>query len=287
MAQLIKGSPRRPAKLSFPALFAAITASVAGAAGLAPGSARADDSRFEISATQDYRIFNSVGLVRDIDESDPEHGTGFLISPCHVLTNYHVAFGSDNAQPVASKRVRFSLGIAGRSGVETVSGTVIGYGDTFQPTRNRYDDWALIRLDSSPGEKYGYFNIASTPFPAVRQLELVSAGYPADKPASELWGDNCRIPDRETYGWMTNCILVPGSSGGPIATRNARGEFVVVGMNAGFHVNRGLISKGESRRERMNIATPISGLYDRVQALMKSTGCKPAPGMTAAAANAG
>ena len=249
--------------------------------------ARAEDSRFTIEPTQDYKIFGSVGLVREMDESDPEHGSGFMISPCHVLTNYHVAFGSDSAQPVKDKRVRFSLGVAGKSGTETFAGTVVGFGDDFLPTRNRYDDWALIRLDSSPGEKYGWFNIAATPFPAVRQLELVSAGFPADKPASTLWGDSCRIPDRENYGWITNCILVPGSSGGPIATRTQRGEYVVVGMNSGFHVNRGLVSKSEVRRDKLNIATPISGLYDRVQALMKNNSCSPKPPMTASVGGAG
>lgn len=297
-ARLIGGGPDRRQQTRRGRRLAALAAAAAGmtawalagtavAAPTGPRSAAAEDSRFEIFATNDYRIFNTVGLVRDIDESDPEHGSGFLISPCHVLTNYHVVFGSDSAQPVTNKRVRFSLGIAGNGGTETVAGTVVGYGEDFQPTRNRYSDWALIRLDSSPGEKYGYFNIASTPFPAVRQLELVSAGYPADKPVSALWGDSCRIPDRESYGWMTNCILVPGSSGGPVATRNARGEYVVVGMNAGFHVNRGLISKTESSRERMNIVTPISGLYERVQGLMKANACKAAPGMTASAASAG
>lgn len=245
--------------------------------------AMAEDSRFEIHTTQDYRIFNSVGLVREIDESDPEHGSGFLISPCHVLTNYHVAFGSDSAEPVKDKRVRFSLNMGGRSGPETFAGTVVGYGDDFLPTRNRYDDWALIRLDANPGDRYGYFRIAATPFPAVRQLDLISAGFPADKPVSSLWGDACRIPDREQYGWITNCILVPGSSGGPIATRNQRGEYVVVGMNSGFHVNRGLVSKSEVRRDRLNIATPISGLYDRVQTLMKNNGCSAKPPMTASA----
>ena len=249
--------------------------------------AHAEDSRFEITPTQDYKIFNAVGLVREIDESDPEHGSGFLISPCYVLTNYHVAFGSDSAKPVKDKRVRFSVGVGSKSGPETFNGTVVGYGEDFLPTKNRYDDWALIRLDSSPGDKYGYFDIAATPFPAVRQLDLVSAGYPADKPISQLWGDACRIPDRENYGWITNCILVPGASGGPIATRSPQGRYVVVGMNSGFHVNRGMVSKSESRRDLLNIATPISGLYDRVQALMKSNACSVAPSLTASAGNAG
>lgn len=261
--------------------------------------ASAEDSRYAIQARQDFRIFNTVGVVRDIDESDPEHGSGFLVSPCHVLTNHHVVFGSDSARPVKDKRVRFSLGMAGDGSTETFTGTVVGYGEGFLPTRNRNEDWALIRLDSNPGERYGHFSLASTPFPAVRQLEVVSAGYPADKPISGLWGDTCRIPDREEYGWITNCILVPGSSGGPIATRTRNGEFVVVGMNAGFHVNRGLVSKKEVRRDRLNIATPIAGLYERVQTLIQGNACAPAPamepamdpalspGITAAAANAG
>jgi hypothetical protein len=60
-------------------------------------------------------------------------------------------------------------------------------------------------------------------------------------------------------------------------------------MNAGFHVNRGLVSKSESRRDKLNIATPIYNLFDRVQALMKANPCpeRPTPGLTASAASAG
>ena len=54
-------------------------------------------------------------------------------------------------------------------------------------------------------------------------------------------------------------------------------------MNAGYHVNRGLVSKSEVRSNKLNIATPISGLYDRVQALMKGNTCSLRPPMTASA----
>ena len=45
-----------------------------------------------------YRQFNAVGIVYPIAQTDgvmvmsKYRGTGVMISPCHLLTNYHVAF---------------------------------------------------------------------------------------------------------------------------------------------------------------------------------------------------
>ena len=45
-----------------------------------------------------YKQFNAVGVVYPIAQTDgfavmsKYRGTGAMISPCHLLTNYHVAF---------------------------------------------------------------------------------------------------------------------------------------------------------------------------------------------------
>src|SRR6185295_9736262 len=45
-----------------------------------------------------FRQFNAIGVVYPIAKTDgvvitsKYRGTGALISPCHMLTNYHVAF---------------------------------------------------------------------------------------------------------------------------------------------------------------------------------------------------
>ena len=45
-----------------------------------------------------FREFNAIGIVYPIAKTDGTvitaryRGTGAMISPCHMLTNYHVAF---------------------------------------------------------------------------------------------------------------------------------------------------------------------------------------------------
>ena len=74
----------------------------------APGTAIAQQDRLERidRLTGDYRGLDGIGQVA-VEEG---RGTGVLVSPCHVLTNHHVAFGMAGRTAGPDWRILFQVG---------------------------------------------------------------------------------------------------------------------------------------------------------------------------------
>lgn len=78
-------------------LFAAVSASASANDFL--------DNPSKVIKLSDYRAFSVVGeLQRDEKlrngRTAQHFGSAVIVSPCHILTNFHVAFGADKA-PIA------------------------------------------------------------------------------------------------------------------------------------------------------------------------------------------
>lgn len=73
-----------------------------------PGASNAQQDRLERidRLTGDYRGLDGIGQVVVEDG----HGTGVLVSPCHVLTNHHVAFGPEGRTADLNWRILFQVG---------------------------------------------------------------------------------------------------------------------------------------------------------------------------------
>ncbi|HVI87745.1 MAG TPA: tetratricopeptide repeat protein [Dongiaceae bacterium] len=233
------------------ALLVAILLATAGAAGLAirPAAAVAlgGDDRQGVERVKGG-IFGPVGLmVLDEGADDAVAGTAFLVSPCHVLTAYHVAGGGGKITDKTVAHFYLGQGSVGpdfddaRQFADETTARPVAWGQ-YVPNeddspaairakailQNGWEDWALLKLDKCLGDEktgYGYFHL----FPMTTRdltrkgtgLRISSIGLPGDKPLARLWWDpHCRVVGQvHDSGWQNDCVTVPGNSGGPLLLR--------------------------------------------------------------------
>jgi V8-like Glu-specific endopeptidase len=232
-----------------------------------------------------YSQFNAVGIVYPIAKTDgvvvmsKYRGTGVLISPCHLLTNYHVAFEATR------KEVMFEVGQPANNiaafalrGV----GRILDAG-AFWAEADTVDDWALVKLidpqsgrSNNLGERVGYLPFASAPPDAILNKPLTSAGYPGSMNAGLVGHLGCRLaridPDRR---WRMACSMTEGQSGGPVTLRTAdRGEVLIAINSAKPEGRSGLVSTEEVRLANLNYATAITRASEtRIRRGMEASRC--------------
>jgi len=216
-----------------------------------------------------FRQFNAVGIVYPLAKTDGVvviskfRGTGVLISPCHLLTNYHVAFEATR------KEVMFEVGQPANDVAAFAYrgvGRILDAG-AFWADADTVDDWALVKLadpktgrSNNLGEKVGFFQfLAATP-DAVQPWPLISAGYPGNRPGGLIGHVGCRLarvdPDRR---WRMACSMTEGQSGGPVALRTAdRGDILIAINSAKPDGRSGLVTAEEMRLANLNYATAIT-----------------------------
>lgn len=193
-------------------------------------------------------VFGPVGLmVLDEGADDAVAGTAFLVSPCHVLTAYHVAGGGGKITDKTVAHFYLGQGAVGpdfddaRQFAEETTAHPVVWGQ-YVPNeddspaeirakailQNGWEDWALLKLDKCLGDEktgYGYFRLfPMTTRDLTRQgtgLRISSIGLPGDKPLTRLWWDpHCRVVGQvHDSGWQNDCVTVPGNSGGPLLLR--------------------------------------------------------------------
>lgn len=191
-------------------------------------------------------VYGAIGLVVHEDGLSTEAGTGFLVSPCHVMTAYHVVAGKEKLKPTDT--ATFYVG-EGRKGPDYPGGKAYEEGTAAHPIAwgdfldgesdnmsirvkavqsNGWNDWVLLKLDKclgDPANGWGYLHLKPI---ATRDLtrsggtlEAVAVGLPKDKNEKTLTEDpSCRvIGQMSESGWQHDCITLPGNSGGPILER--------------------------------------------------------------------
>ncbi len=191
------------------------------------------DPRHAQPQTGAGKMFAPIGLivtnrpVPDDESATPvmhyHAGTAFLVSPCYVLTAYHVVLGNRRTtRPDPNQDHSATFRVAGMK----ARAAPVRYGDVYM-FHGR--DWVLLRLDSDAdhpclGENpdIGWTELAPLPAADAKQAIVSIAGYPSDKPAAILWRqDVCRLYEKsgniEDDGmWKTDCATLPRVSGAPI-----------------------------------------------------------------------
>lgn len=196
-----------------------------------------------------------IGVLRSLPD-DGNWGTAFLVSECHIVTAFHVAFPKHKRsrfQPSAKIKSRFFVGRNGE-GRGVVGKTTHGFLSSSVATPIRWGhfssndyrgllgDWAILELDDCLGRVYGSMNLTpSLQSHVVRGTEVSFAGFPRDRQdgVGILWEDRCSIKD---WGPGTlvgiDCGIRDGASGGPLLERNevpnglggVTASYVVVGI---------------------------------------------------------
>jgi V8-like Glu-specific endopeptidase len=232
-----------------------------------------------------YSQFNAVGIVYPIAATDgvmvmsKYRGTGVMISPCHLLTNYHVAFEASR------KEVMFEVG---QPANDIAAFALRGVGrildaGAFWADADTVDDWALVKLidpksgrSNNLGERVGFLTFAAAPPDALINRSLTSAGYPGSMNAGLVGHLGCRLarvdPDRR---WRMACSMTEGQSGGPVTLRTAdRGEVLIAINSAKPEGRSGLVSTEEVRLANLNYATAITRASEtRIRRSMEANRC--------------
>jgi len=223
----------------------ALVAAIAAAPGFAAGFG--DDDRVP-RVREKGTVYGAIGLVVHSNGVETEAGTGFLVSPCHVMTAYHVVAGKRKIS--ASDSATFYVG-EGREGPDYSGGRryaesaiarpvvwgnfIDGESDSVS-TRvkaeqsNGWNDWVLLKLDRCLGDEangWGYLKLNPMATREVTRAgetpEAIAVGLPKDKDEKALTEDpSCRmVGQMYDSGWQHDCITLPGNSGGPILERKA------------------------------------------------------------------
>jgi V8-like Glu-specific endopeptidase len=140
-------------------------------------------------------------------------GTGFLVSPCVALTNYHVIFGSDKVDRIIqvarelNRQFRDNRDAQGHINITVpndidysmtfmvgerpdgtfkwqVLGRPVAFGN-MDKQGGEGSDWAAIKFDepSCPGSdsEIGWLDLVDLPYDEMSNLALETAGYPVDR----------------------------------------------------------------------------------------------------------
>lgn len=192
--------------------------------------------------TPEFKDLNGIGVVTHAHENG--YGSGFLVSPCHVLTNLHVAF-DDVKNPKDGQPVEFSVGQTGSAKKPfsnvMVPGKVVAYGGYRGLNNERNGDWAVIKLSKPVGNSVGFIKLYQMSFEAMKQRPVITAGFPGSKnnngkDYSKLYGDlNCKMAGVSVYGYVAHtCQATAGQSGSPILAKAPNdGKFYAIAMVAG------------------------------------------------------
>ncbi len=184
-------------------------------------------------------------------------GTGWLISPCLLMTNYHVVFGTprsgesiDSADyPVVVKMER-----ATRRGVPVAWRDPVQEDGTFE----RRSDIALVEISPCATVSEHPLDIDASPFPTLSGEPVLMVAFHGDADYGGPAFTRCRITGWDPAKWLLHhdCASQPGSSGAPIiSTRTGK---VVALHSSTQHAPPGLI-KFEPRFA--NVAIPMEAIW--------------------------
>lgn len=249
---------------------------------LAGGCLAASDVDLKVPA-RDSRLsgrLQAMGLVLAGEgERLRSIGSGFLASPCHVLTAAHV-LTREGQRPQLGMTARFVpaqgnyvVGIAERA----LPGTVVAAGEDFiakstnpgrPDLRNVTGDWALIELDR-PVTDIPPFKLLH---PDAPQAESVSAvGFPLNRRTMLIHAhEGCAIRSgyhdaRQLLGLLVvDCAVREGMSGGPLLI-DAGGQLIA----AGIIVER--VEIGAKAERIASLAVPISRIAERIGSVLRAS----------------
>jgi V8-like Glu-specific endopeptidase len=215
---------------------------------------------------EDYAFLNAVGAVWSADIKMSAVGysasTGFLIDPCHVLTNMHVVYTDDFVvNPSVGKSVEFAVGQTEGEGNRgalqglkfLLSGVVVAHGDTIIVDHLVHDpgnDWALIRLTANVDETIRPLTIGTVDGAQLPGMRLSIAGFPADLRGrrgyrfdlKDLWESDGQVVGvvwASTTGAVIESTVQAtlGNSGGPLYGDFNGQKHIVIGMEQSIRGN--------------------------------------------------
>jgi V8-like Glu-specific endopeptidase len=164
--------------------------------------------------------------------------TSFLVSPCHVLTNHHVAFPrnpeEDRTRRVIDPGKTSSWFIYGTNRDDVVKASPVAWG-AFDTTKDPGDDWVLMGLSECVGatKGIGWLEIVGETPPGMKKAAI--AGFHTDLEANQLFGQSdCKVEQKARTYWTHYCATTNGASGAPLFyVDKDHGTLKVFALNTG------------------------------------------------------
>ena len=227
-------------------------------------------------------IFRSVGML--VHPGAGGGGTAFLVSRCHIVTAYHVAFPQarstvdGDVETVRAKVGQAALFVIGPDPMSPGTfashsrATVVAFGNF---SAGSFDgmagDWAILKLDECLGKKFEFLKLArpgrDSPMP---RGELMTVGFPrsrAKEPGITV-ETGCRARDHGPVAGLVgvDCAFEAGMSGGPVLEKQSNGSWLVVGLiqQATGGTDKLLPSYSMAYRNQMVDVTAFRRALDRV-----------------------
>jgi hypothetical protein len=172
-------------------------------------------------------------------------GTAFLVDECGILTNFHVVFGPWYVTALRPPSHEF-VGTFTLTEVTLPDGThpharatPVVWGGYLGPDRQLRvpeDDWVYLTLDRCLGRTYGFFDLRDADAPAPVDHGFTAIGYSAGRQMEDPACAARANPAAGSKGWLHDCALLPGDSGGPIFRG---GTLSVVALASGYRAISG------------------------------------------------
>lgn len=174
------------------------------------------------------------------------HGTAFLVSPCYIITNFHIIYGIPKPhKPGLDYSMLFNIGpVADPNAVPWAIRTIparVVFAGNYQ--ENGPGDWAVLKLDKcvgGPPYNLGWFETLSLPNEKLLGAPVTVAGFAGDHKYGTLSIGSGKVTGVAENGLlMFSASMAHGQSGGPIFAGVKGRAPMVVGLNVRMRVYKG------------------------------------------------
>jgi hypothetical protein len=179
-------------------------------------------------------------------------GNGVIVGAdaCHVLTNFHVAYGKDNNpkggmilvdDQEVGHVVEVGVDLDPKTGTfrRKIKARVIEFGNFEEGTsQGMRGDLAMLKLDECLGKSYGLVKVEKPePGQVAPDGALTVFGFSkiAENKSGLFAEKACGAVEVTPIAglFISTCKIVPGASGSPVLKQDKNGEWLLVGMQTG------------------------------------------------------
>jgi hypothetical protein len=214
----------------------------------------------------DDRQVSHTSMVGMLEIELPEgrsQGTAVLVDECGILTNFHVVFGPWYVTALRAPSRQFPGTFIltevtlpdGSHPASRATPVVWGHARNADLLTQPGHDWAYLVLDECLGRQHQHFDLR---MPRLEEAEptggdYIAIGYSTGRqmtdPACSVYEDR----SADWRGWLHDCALLSGDSGGPILKRSSM---------AILAIGRGILDYGECRARSEASGGGLLGTWD-------------------------